>query len=48
MEEIKAKKEEIKVCCISDTHCFASNVKLQPVDLLIHCGDFTARGYQRN
>lgn len=35
----------ITFVCISDTHGKTSNLTLPPGDILLHCGDFTYRGY---
>ena len=35
---------QIRIVCISDTHCKTTNLKVPEGDLLIHAGDFTSRG----
>ena len=35
---------QVRIVCISDTHCKTKNLVLPPGDILLHSGDFTARG----
>lgn len=37
----------MKIVCISDTHCQLSQVKVPEGDILIHCGDWTYTGEQK-
>lgn len=36
----------IKIACISDTHGLHNSVEIEPVDLLLHAGDFSNVGYK--
>jgi len=38
-------QNSLTIVCISDTHC--KFVELPPGDILIHCGDFSRKKWQR-